>query len=86
MFKTPASVLTLKCLTPWLTRLSRLAIGRQHMILPCNLATTRSTESRRMHGHAEGRLEADGTLACSYHGWRFGPDGKCTMIPQVVTC
>ena len=32
---------------------------------------------------AEGRLEADGTLACSYHGWRFGPDGKCTAIPQV---
>ena len=32
---------------------------------------------------AEGRLEEDGTLACSYHGWRFGPDGKCTMIPQV---
>ncbi len=33
--------------------------------------------------YAEGRLEADGTLACSYHGWRFGPDGKCTAIPQV---
>ncbi len=36
--------------------------------------------------HAEGRLEADGTLACSYHGWRFGPDGKCTAIPQVGLC
>jgi nitrite reductase/ring-hydroxylating ferredoxin subunit len=33
---------------------------------------------------AEGRLEADGTLACSYHGWRFGPDGKCTTIPQAT--
>ena len=33
---------------------------------------------------AEGRLEADGTLACSYHGWRFGPDGKCTAIPQAT--
>ena len=33
---------------------------------------------------AEGRLEADGTLACSYHGWRFAPDGKCTAIPQAT--
>lgn len=33
--------------------------------------------------HAEGRIEpSDGTLMCSYHGWRFDGEGKCTDIPQ----
>lgn len=27
--------------------------------------------------------EADDTLVCSYHGWRFGPDGVCVHIPQL---
>ncbi|KAK9908684.1 hypothetical protein WJX75_001402 [Coccomyxa subellipsoidea] len=31
----------------------------------------------------EGRIEpSDGTLMCSYHGWRFDGEGKCTDIPQ----
>ena len=28
-------------------------------------------------------MEGDGTLLCSYHGWRFDSGGKCTTIPQV---
>ena len=33
--------------------------------------------------HAEGRIEpSDGTLMCSYHGWRFSGEGKCTDVPQ----
>lgn len=31
----------------------------------------------------EGRVEADGTLLCSYHGWRYNGAGKCTAVPQV---
>ncbi|EKX51208.1 hypothetical protein GUITHDRAFT_159336 [Guillardia theta CCMP2712] len=31
---------------------------------------------------SEGRIEEDGTLLCSYHGWRFDANGKCTLIPQ----
>jgi phenylpropionate dioxygenase-like ring-hydroxylating dioxygenase large terminal subunit len=27
---------------------------------------------------SEGRKEADGTLACAYHGWRF--DGACALF------
>lgn len=27
-----------------------------------------------------GRVE-DGGLRCSYHGWRFGPDGACLEVP-----
>jgi phenylpropionate dioxygenase-like ring-hydroxylating dioxygenase large terminal subunit len=27
---------------------------------------------------SEGRKEADGTLACAYHGWRF--DGVCALL------
>ena len=33
----------------------------------------------------EGRIEpSDGTLMCSYHGWRFRSDGACTKIPQAL--
>lgn len=32
---------------------------------------------------SEGRIEpSDGTLMCSYHGWRFRGDGACVDIPQ----
>ena len=31
---------------------------------------------------SEGRVEADGTLLCAYHAWRFDGEGKCTSIPQ----
>ena len=32
---------------------------------------------------SEGRIEpSDGTLMCSYHGWRFRGDGSCADIPQ----
>jgi len=24
------------------------------------------------------------TVACPYHGWRFGDDGRCTLIPSLV--
>jgi phenylpropionate dioxygenase-like ring-hydroxylating dioxygenase large terminal subunit len=34
---------------------------------------------------SEGRVEADGTLLCAYHGWRFDTDGNCTKIPQSQT-
>ncbi|NJR32393.1 MAG: Rieske 2Fe-2S domain-containing protein [Chamaesiphon sp. CSU_1_12] len=34
---------------------------------------------------SEGRVEADGTLLCAYHGWRFDRDGNCTKIPQSQT-
>jgi phenylpropionate dioxygenase-like ring-hydroxylating dioxygenase large terminal subunit len=31
---------------------------------------------------SEGRVEKDGTLLCSYHGWRFNGEGRVTAIPQ----
>ncbi|KAG2436165.1 hypothetical protein HYH02_011669 [Chlamydomonas schloesseri] len=31
---------------------------------------------------SEGRIEADGTLLCAYHGWRFDGSGGCTTIPN----
>jgi phenylpropionate dioxygenase-like ring-hydroxylating dioxygenase large terminal subunit len=30
-----------------------------------------------------GTVEADGTLACGYHGWRFGAGGACAHIPSL---
>jgi len=29
----------------------------------------------------QGQLHSDGTLACCQHGWRYGGDGRCTLIP-----
>ncbi|KOP24545.1 (2Fe-2S)-binding protein [Hapalosiphon sp. MRB220] len=31
---------------------------------------------------SEGRVEADGTLLCAYHAWRFDNEGNCVSIPQ----
>ncbi|MEM9165124.1 MAG: Rieske 2Fe-2S domain-containing protein [Cyanobacteria bacterium P01_F01_bin.4] len=31
---------------------------------------------------SEGRVEADGTLLCAYHAWRFDGRGQCDRIPQ----
>ncbi|MBD2777591.1 Rieske 2Fe-2S domain-containing protein [Iningainema tapete] len=31
---------------------------------------------------SEGRVEADGTLLCAYHAWRFDSFGNCVSIPQ----
>ncbi|MDF5725071.1 MAG: Rieske 2Fe-2S domain-containing protein [Rhizonema sp. PD37] len=31
---------------------------------------------------SEGRVEADGTLLCAYHAWRFDSEGNCVSIPQ----
>ena len=30
-----------------------------------------------------GRVEGD-EIVCAYHGWRYGPDGACTAIPQLA--
>eukprot|EP00814_Leptocylindrus_danicus_P006975 CAMPEP_0116013938 /NCGR_PEP_ID=MMETSP0321-20121206/6005_1 /TAXON_ID=163516 /ORGANISM="Leptocylindrus danicus var. danicus, Strain B650" /LENGTH=466 /DNA_ID=CAMNT_0003483545 /DNA_START=271 /DNA_END=1672 /DNA_ORIENTATION=- len=32
---------------------------------------------------SEGRVEDDGSLLCSYHGWRFNGDGNVIDVPQV---
>lgn len=31
---------------------------------------------------SEGRVESDGSLLCSYHGWRFNGEGECIGLPQ----
>ena len=37
--------------------------------------------SHRLGPLSEGRVEADGDLLCSYHGWRFDSDGACSSLP-----
>ncbi|KAK9812601.1 hypothetical protein WJX72_000303 [[Myrmecia] bisecta] len=35
---------------------------------------------------SEGRIEpSDGTLMCSYHGWRFDGRGSCSKLPQAAS-
>src|SRR5437762_2501108 len=31
---------------------------------------------------SDGRLTSSGSLRCSYHGWEYGSDGRCTFVPQ----
>ena len=31
---------------------------------------------------SEGRIDDNGNLMCSYHGWEFDTDGECRRIPQ----
>lgn len=31
-----------------------------------------------------GRVLSENTVECPYHGWRFGKDGGCTLIPSLV--
>ncbi|KAK1290837.1 hypothetical protein QJS10_CPB18g01711 [Acorus calamus] len=33
---------------------------------------------------SEGRIDEDGWLQCSYHGWSFDGDGACRRIPQAA--
>jgi phenylpropionate dioxygenase-like ring-hydroxylating dioxygenase large terminal subunit len=33
---------------------------------------------------SDGRLNDRGELECPYHGWSFGGDGHCTLIPQAA--
>lgn len=33
---------------------------------------------------SEGRVEVDGSLLCSYHGWRFDGEGSCVAVPQIA--
>lgn len=32
----------------------------------------------------EGRIDEDGNLQCSYHGWSFDRCGSCAKIPQAL--
>ncbi|EFJ23274.1 hypothetical protein SELMODRAFT_174928 [Selaginella moellendorffii] len=34
---------------------------------------------------SEGRIDENGWLQCSYHGWSFKGDGSCGKIPQAAT-
>jgi phenylpropionate dioxygenase-like ring-hydroxylating dioxygenase large terminal subunit len=33
---------------------------------------------------SSGQLLEENTVECSYHGWRFAPDGTCRFIPSLV--
>ncbi len=54
----------------------------------CMVATQRTCSTavmclRRKVPLSEGSVEADGSLMCGYHGWRWNGDGKAIAIPQV---
>ncbi|KAI8475277.1 MAG: Rieske-domain-containing protein [Monoraphidium minutum] len=67
---------------PFATKL----LGREIVIWRDGGGEWRALEDRCPHKLAplsEGRIEpSDGTLQCSYHGWRFAGDGRAAAIPQ----
>jgi len=46
----------------------------------------RAVHDRCVHRGAELHLGevTDGALACRYHGWRYGGDGRCVHIPSLM--
>lgn len=62
-------------------------LGREMVLWRDAQGDWRAFEDRCPHRLAplsEGRIEEDGSLACSYHGWRFDQGGKCIAIPQAL--
>src|SRR5438067_10150501 len=67
--------------------LRRILLGE-----PVLLGRTRSGEAfalRDICPHrgvplSAGKICADQTVECAYHGWRFAADGTCQFIPSLV--
>lgn len=60
-------------------------LGRPYVLWRDATGTWRAFVDECPHRRAplsEGRLDSDGRLQCSYHGWTFGPSGSCENIPQ----
>ena len=57
-----------------------LALAHVHLAT-CRRAL-RDECPHRLAPLSEGRVAEDGTLQCSYHGWRFNGCGACASVPQ----
>ena len=60
-------------------------LGKELVIWRDSVGEWHCFEDRCPHRLAplsEGRVEADGTLMCAYHAWRFDTEGHCTDIPK----
>ena len=47
------------------------------------LVTATCTPPTPLPPPSQGRIDEQGNLQCSYHGWSFSPCGACTRIPQL---
>lgn len=60
-------------------------LGKQLVVWRDGSGTWRCFEDMCPHRLAplsEGRVEPNGNLSCSYHGWQFAGSGACARIPQ----
>lgn len=58
-------------------------LDRPLVLVRLESGKTMALEDRCPHRQAplsHGRMTADG-IECPYHGWTFGPDGRCTRVP-----
>ncbi len=65
------------CLHPGLNRAMRVCS-------PARLTRPPARPPPRLAPLSDGRLTADGSLMCSYHGWTFDSKGSCTSVPQIA--
>ncbi|CAG9465319.1 unnamed protein product [Pedinophyceae sp. YPF-701] len=66
----------------------RVLLGKDLVLWKDGTGHWQCFEDRCPHRQAplsEGRIEADGTLLCSYHAWRFDGKGTCTSLPQAAS-
>lgn len=50
---------------------------------PAGIACVDDVCPHRRASLSTGRVASDGTIECSYHGWTFKSDGRCTRVPQL---
>ncbi|CAI5956163.1 unnamed protein product [Closterium sp. NIES-64] len=57
-----------------------------HVFLPitCSRLTHLLSPRPLPSARPQGRIDAEGRLACSYHGWAFAGSGACELIPQAA--
>jgi nitrite reductase/ring-hydroxylating ferredoxin subunit len=63
-------------------------LGRSLVLWRDGAGDWRCFEDRCPHRAAplsEGKIWEDGTLMCSYHGWRFQGGGACVRVPQAAS-
>ncbi|WP_419919229.1 Rieske 2Fe-2S domain-containing protein [Candidatus Poriferisocius sp.] len=59
-------------------------LGRRYVLWRCGDGSLIAAPDRCPHREAPlsaGRM-VDGCLECPYHGWRFGPGGRCERVPS----
>lgn len=62
-------------------------LGRDFVLFRDGSGTAHCLSNTCCHRGAslsQGKCQADGTVSCPFHGWRFDAEGRCTNIPSAA--